>query len=170
MVSSKIWGRAFGTTSGVGASLITGTGTIGSLLAGGTDSSSLVVHVNTTAAGSVNGAIAINYTTNGTVNGVSNGLGSAAAGSSSFGVVGTIGANVVDTANPVINNSQPINLGNVRINTTSPTALVSVTNQASGNQQAALNASIAGNAPVTASGSFNLLRRGAPTTPACKSA
>ncbi len=153
-------GASFGTTSGVGASLITGTGTIGSLLAGGTDSSSMVVHVNTTAAGSVNGAIAINYTTNGTVNGVSNGLGSAAAGSSSFGVVGTIGANVVDTANPVINNSQPINLGNVRINTTSPTALVSVTNQASGNQQAALNASIAGNAPVTASGSFNLLAPG----------
>ncbi len=120
----------------------------------------MVVHVNTTAAGNVNGAIAINYTTNGTVNGVSNGLGSAAAGSSSFGVVGTIGANVVDTANPVINNSQPINLGNVRINTTSPTALVSVTNQASGNQQAALNASIAGNAPVTASGSFNLLAPG----------
>ncbi|MDR3659743.1 MAG: choice-of-anchor D domain-containing protein, partial [Mycobacterium sp.] len=62
-------------------------------------------------------------------------------------------------ASPVINNS-PISLGNVRVGSTSPTAYVSVTNQATTSPQAALNASISGNGLITASGSFNLLAPG----------
>jgi hypothetical protein len=75
-------------------------------------------------------------------------------------VQGLIQANVINTASPVINNS-PINLGNVRIGSASPTASVSVTNQATMAPQAALNATISGNAPVIASGAFNLLAPGA---------
>ena len=49
----------------------------------------------------------------------------------------------------------------MRVGAASPTAFVSVTNQATTPPQAALNASISGNAPITASGSFNLLDPGA---------
>ena len=58
-------GATFGASSGTGANRISGTGSIGSLLAGATNNSSMVVHVDTGSAGSVNGAITINYTTNG---------------------------------------------------------------------------------------------------------
>jgi hypothetical protein len=152
-------GATFGASTGTGASRISGTGSITGLLAGFTNSTGMTVTVNTATAGSVNGAIAVNYTTAGAVNGVSNGLGTASAGSSSFGVLGTINANVVNTAAPVINNT-PINLGNLRQGSVAPTALVSVTNQLTTAPQAALNASMTGNGNVTGSGSFNLLAPG----------
>lgn len=87
-------------------------------------------------------------------------------GFADYGVVGTIQANVVDQARPVINGvpnpgSVTVDLGNVRMNTAASQNL-SVLNQATGNPQAALNGSIASNgAPVLASGSFNLLAPGA---------
>jgi len=151
----------FGAATGVGSSLITGTGSISGLLAGATNASGMVVGVNTAAAGTVNGSIPVNFFTAGAVNGSSNGLGESAVGSANFGVVGIIEAiaQVVDRAQPVINNPV-INLGSVRINTASPTQFVSVTNQATGNAQAALNASIGAAAPITASGAFNLLAPG----------
>ncbi|HYP68750.1 MAG TPA: choice-of-anchor D domain-containing protein, partial [Thiobacillaceae bacterium] len=154
---------SFGNSTGTGAGAISGTGSISGLVAGGTNSNTMVVNVNTSGAGTINGAIAVNYFTAGAVSGVSNGLSVASVGSESFGVSGVIQAvgQIVDQAQPVINTAQPINLGNVRIGAASPTAFVSVTNQATGNQQAALNASISGNAPITASGSFNLLAPGA---------
>ena len=52
----------------------------------------MTVNVNTTGAGTVNGAIAVNYFSAGAVNGVSNGLGELGVGSSSFGVAGIIQA------------------------------------------------------------------------------
>ena len=151
---------SFGASSGTGAARITGSGSVNGLAAGST-SNGLTVGVNTSSAGTVNGSIAVNFFSAGAVGGVSNGLGVLSVGSSGYGVTGTIQgtANVVDQASPVINNS-PIALGNVRIGSASPSATVSVTNQATGNQQAALNASISGNAPITASGSFNLLNPG----------
>jgi hypothetical protein len=154
---------SFGATSGTGAGQIIGTGSISGLTAGSTNTSSMVVSVNTSIAGTINGAIAVNYVSAGAVGGVSNGLGTLAVGSDSFSVTGVIqtGGQVVDAANTVINTAQPIQLGNVRVGATSPTATVSVTNQATGNPQAALNASITGNAPVTATGSFTLLAPGA---------
>ena len=118
---------SFGMTSGTGANLINGSGSIAGLLAGSTNSNGMTVTVNTSAAGSVNGAIAVNFVSAGAVNGVSNGLGTLAVGAVDYGVQGLIQANVVNTANPVINNS-PIDLGNVRIGAASPTAFVSVTN------------------------------------------
>ena len=155
---------SFGSTSGTGAGLISGAGTLSGILAGANSNAgngSMLVSVNTTAAGTVAGNIAVNYQTAGAVAGASNGLGTASAGSEAYGVNGTIQAiaNVINQASPQINNS-PINLGNVRVNAASPTGLVSVTNVASVAPQAALNASIVGNAPITASGSFNLLNPG----------
>jgi hypothetical protein len=151
---------SFGATSGTGASLISGTGSISGLLAGATNTTGMTVSVNTSAAGTVNGAIAVNFQSAGAVAGVSNGLGTLDVGSVNYGVQGLIQATVINTANPVIDNS-PINLGNVRIGAASPTAFVSVTNQAGTPPQAALNATITGNAPITASGAFNLLNPGA---------
>ena len=152
---------SFGATNGTGANRISGSGSVDGLAAGAT-SNGLTVSVNTSSAGTVNGGIAVNFFSAGTVNGISNGLGVLGVGSANYGVSGTIQgtANVVDQANPVINNS-PLALGNVRIGSASPMGTVSVTNQATGNQQAALDASISGNAPITASGSFNLLAPGA---------
>ncbi|MBK1621632.1 hypothetical protein CKO42_25205 [Lamprobacter modestohalophilus] len=156
----------FGVASGTGSNLISGSGSISGLVAGSTDISSMVVNVNTASAGTVNGAIAVDYFSAGAVNGVSNGLGILGVGSQDFGVTGTIQTTgtVVDQAAPVINTDQPILLGNVREGAVSPTAFVSVTNQASGNQQAALDATITGNAPITASGSFDDLGPGATDT------
>jgi hypothetical protein len=158
----------FGSTSGTGSTLISGTGSINGLAAGQTNNSNMVVSVNTSAAGSINGAIGINYITAGTVNGLSNGLGTASVGTDSFGVIGTIqtGGQIVDQARPVTNgvsspNTVTVNLGNVRVNGTASQTL-SVLNQATGNPQAALNASITSNgAPITANGSFTLLAPGA---------
>lgn len=152
---------AAGTTSGAGGNLISASGSINGLLAGATDNSSITVNVNTSAAASINGAIEFNYESAGAVNGVSNGLGTLAVGSDSFGVIGTIQAvgQVVDQAAPVINNG-PFNLGNLRMGSMSPTAFVDVTNMATGNDQAALDASIAGNGLVTAAGSFQDLAPG----------
>ena len=161
----------FGSTSGTGAGLISGSGQLAGITAGNTSTAAngtMTVTVNTGAAASVNGAIGVNYFSAGAVGGVSNGLGELAVGSQNFGVQGQINtvANVIDQARPVANGVANlgvvnVDLGAVRVGGTLGST-VSVLNQASGNQQAALNASIAGNgAPVTASGSFNLLAPGA---------
>jgi hypothetical protein len=153
---------SFGASSGTGAGLISGSGAVNGLTAANTNNGSMIVNVNTGAAGAVNGSIAVNYFSTGTVAGVSNGLGTLAVGSQGYGVQGTIQMNgqVVDQASPHIN-SPNIDLGNVRQGAASPTGLVSITNVATGNQQAALNASISASIPVTAGGSFNLLAPGA---------
>jgi hypothetical protein len=155
----------FGASSGTGASLVTDSGSFANLVAGATDSGSLRVDVNTATAGVVNGAIAVNYFSAGAVNGTSNGLGELAVGSSPFGVTGTIQtvANVINQASPQVNTTV-VNLGNVRIGTASPTQTISVGNVATVAPQAALNATISGSAPITASGSFNLLAPGATNT------
>ena len=160
---------SFGSASGTGASLISGTGSLNGILAGTNSTGgngAMTVAVNTLAAGIVNGAIAVNYATAGAVNGVGNGLGTAAVGSENYGVAGTIQAvaNVINQASPLVNNPV-INFGAMRVGAASPTANVSVTNQATTPPQAALNASISSNgAPVTASGSFNLLAPGSTST------
>jgi PEP-CTERM motif len=157
---------SFGASNGTGASLISGSGGLSGIVAGSNSSAAngvMTVSVNTSAAGVVNGGIAVNYATAGAVGGVSNGLGTASVGSQNYGVAGTIQAtaNVVNQASPLLN-TPSINLGAVRVGATSPTALVSLTNQGTASPQAALNASIASNgAPVTAGGSVNLLAPGA---------
>ena len=125
----------------------------------------MTVSIDTAAAVTVNGSIRVNYASAGAVNGVSNGLGTLGVGGEYYAASGTIHANVVDTAKPVINGvanpgSVTVNLGNLRIGTAANQTLT-VLNQATGSQQAALNASIASDgAPITASGSFNQLLPG----------
>ena len=152
----------FGASSGLGASLISGSGSFSNLVAGATNTSALRVDVNTAAAGAVNGVIAVNYFSAGAVNGVSNGLGELAVGSSPFGVTGSIQAvgNVINQASPQVNNAV-VSLGNVRVGAASPTQAISVGNVATVAPQAALNATIGAAAPITASGSFSLLAPGA---------
>ena len=67
----------------------------------------MTVNVNTAAAGTVNGAIAVNFFSAGAVGGVSNGLGEVGVGQASYGVSGTIKTvvNVINQASPLINNS-----------------------------------------------------------------
>ncbi len=120
---------------------------------------SMTVSVNTAAAGAINSSIGVNFVSGGAVNGVSNGLGTLGVGSENYGVLGTIQANVINTASPVIN-TPTIALGNVRVGDSVATQNVSVTNQATAAPQAALNASISTTAPLTASGSFDLLAPG----------
>ncbi|HEY0776769.1 MAG TPA: choice-of-anchor D domain-containing protein [Gemmatirosa sp.] len=159
----------FGQASGTGAGRISGTGSIAGLTAGSTNTSSMVVTVNTASAGTVNGAIGITYASAGAVNGVSNGLGVLALPGTSYGVVGTIHGQgtVVDQAHPVIN-TPSVNLGAARVGGAALAGTVSISNQATGNQQAALDATIASTAPVTSSGSITLLAPGATNTSALK--
>ena len=157
---------AFGASNGTGASLIMGAGSLNGILAGTNSTAAngaMTVSVNTAAAGTVNGSITVDYTTAGKVNGVSDGLGTASVGSENYGVAGTINAiaTVVNAASPVVN-TPTIALGAHRVGDAAPTAFVSITNQATTAPQAALDATIASNgAPVTASGSVNLLAPGA---------
>lgn len=135
-----------------------------SLLAGGaSNNGNMTVGLDTSTAGAKSGSVDVNYQSEGTG---TSGLAASAAGSQTVNLTGT----VVDQAVSVINTAQPIVLGNVREGAISPTASVSVTNQATGNLQAALNAEITGNAPITASGSFNLLDPGGTAPAACRSA
>ena len=86
---------SFGASSGVGAGLISGSGSLNGILAltnSTAANGAMTVSVNTSAAGVVGGAIAVNYVTAGAVNGVSNGLGTAGVGSDGYGVIGTIQA------------------------------------------------------------------------------
>jgi hypothetical protein len=159
----------FGAASGLGAALISGAGQITGLGAGATSTGVMTVNVNTAVPGVVNGSIPIDFFSAGTVGGAPiAGLAEIGVGSAPFGVQGTIEAvgNVIDQARPVTNgvaspNAVNVNLGNLRIGNAASQSL-SVLNQATGNQQAALNATIASNgAPITAAGSFALLAPGA---------
>jgi hypothetical protein len=157
---------AFGASNGTGASLISGSGSLNGIRAGTNSSAAngaMTVTVNTASAGTINGGIAVDYTTAGAVNGVSNGLGTASVGSQNYGVAGTIQAvgQVVNAASPVVD-TPAVSLAARRVNDAAATGFVSVTNQATTAPQAALDATITSNGlPATASGSFSLLAPGA---------
>ncbi len=154
---------AFGGTSGTGAGQISGAGSIAGLAAGATNAGAMTVSVNTATAGTINGAIAVNYFSTGRVGGTQiAGLSEIPVGSQNFGVNGVIQAtgNVIQSAQPLIN-TPVVNLGNVRVGDTSPSAAVSISNVDSGAaQQAVLNATIVGNPPIGATGAFSGLARG----------
>ena len=149
-----------------GNSQITGTGSLNGILAGTNSTGAngtMTVTVLGSTAGALNSGIAVNYFSAGAVNGVGNGLGMLGVGSEQFNVNGTIQAvgNVINQASPQIN-TPTVTLAARRVGDAAATANVSISNVATVAPQAALNASIATNgAPVTASGSFNLLTPGA---------
>ncbi|MBK8890001.1 MAG: choice-of-anchor D domain-containing protein [Dechloromonas sp.] len=136
---------------------ITNNGGSISQLAAGATNSSMVVGLNTAAAGTVNGSIAVNFASDGAG---TSGLGISALATQNVGVSGNITTqgNVYRLASASPATPNPVNFGNVRINTATDQALTIGNTAANDGFSEKLNASISSNgAPVTASGSFNLL-------------
>ena len=136
---------------------ITFGGSIGLLGAGLSDSSSMVVGLNTAAAGSVNGAVTVHFASDGTG---TSGLGITALPSQSVGITGVIQAvgNVFRLASPSPVAPNPVDFGNVRMGSVASQVLALSNTAANDGFSEKLNASIASSSPgVTASGSFTLL-------------
>ena len=132
-------------------------GGINLLAAGSTDNGSMVVGLNTSAAGSVNGTQVINFASDGVG---TSGLGITALASQTIGVSGdiTTSGSVFRLAGASPATPNPVDFGNVRVGTLAGQALSISNTAASDGFSEKLNASISSNgAPVTASGSFNLL-------------
>jgi|JI10StandDraft_1071094.scaffolds.fasta_scaffold01355_3 hypothetical protein len=136
---------------------ITTSGSISQLAAQATNSSSMLVGLNTTAAGNVNGTQVINFASDGAG---TSGLGITALASQTIGVSGdiTTSGSVFRLASASPATPNPVNFGALRIGSTAEQTL-SITNTAANDGfSEKLNASISSNgAPVTASGAFNLL-------------
>ncbi|MGE0809527.1 MAG: beta strand repeat-containing protein, partial [Immundisolibacter sp.] len=151
---SESLNASFGASSD---SRILTSGSISQLAAGATNASSMVVGLDTSAAGSVAGTQVIHFASDGTG---TSGLGVTNLASQTIGVTGDITTSGsvfrLASASPAAPN--PVNFGNLRIGTVADQAL-SITNTAIDDGfSESLNASITSNgAPVTASGSFNLL-------------
>ena len=151
---SESLNASFGASSD---SRILTSGSISQLAAGATNASGMIVGLDTSAAGSVAGTQVIHFASDGTG---TSGLGVTNLASQTIGVTGDITTSGsvfrLASASPAAPN--PVNFGNLRIGTVADQAL-SITNTAIDDGfSEKLNASIASNgAPVTASGSFNLL-------------
>jgi len=135
---------------------ITTSGSIAQLAAGATNASSMVLGVNTAAAGAVNGMATVNFASDGTG---TSGLGITVLPSQSVTVTATIEGGVYRLASPVIQTAQPVNFGNVRIGTAVTPRALSILNSAPNDGYSErLNASANGTTGgVTAGGSFTLL-------------
>ena len=92
-----------------GAALLSGAGVSG-LVAGNSQGSALTARVDTGSAGAKSGTVTINYQTAGAVNGVSNGLGTASAGSQTVNVSGNV---YQAAAGQLV--SAPLNFGTVQV-------------------------------------------------------
>ena len=144
---------SFGSTSD---GRILTSGSISRLGAGVTDTTSMVIGVDTAAAGVVNGTATVNFASDGTG---TSGLGITALSSQGVSVSASIQGDVYRYANPVIQTAQPVNLGNIRVGGSFGTQALSIKNDvlADGFSER-LNASADGTTGgATASGSFNLL-------------
>ncbi len=114
-------------------------GTISLLAAGATDSTSMVIGVNTSSAGTINGKQTVNFVSDGTG---TSGLANTALPSQSVGVTASISGSVFNlaSASPVTPN--PVNFGNVRIGTTTDQALTIQNTAANNGFSEKLDASI----------------------------
>ena len=137
---------------------ITFAGGIAGLGAGATNASSMTFGLNTAAAGNVNGAVVVNFASNGAG---TSGLGTTALPSQSVGVTGAIEAIIgnvfrLASASPAAPN--PVDFGNVRIGSVATQAVTIGNTAPNDGFSEKLNASIGGaTAGVTAAGSFSLL-------------
>ena len=132
-------------------------GAVNGLGAGSSNTSSMTVGLNTAAAGGVNGAVIVNFASDGTG---TSGLGLTTLPSQSVGVSGTIEATGsvfrLASASPATPN--PVNFGNVRVGAAATQALTIGNAAANDGFSEKLNALIgAATAGITAAGSFNLL-------------
>ena len=92
-----------------GAALLSGAGVSG-LLAGNSQAGALTARVDTSTAGAKSGTVTINYQTAGAVGGISNGLGTASAGSQTVNVSGNV---YQAAAGQLV--SAPLNFGTVQV-------------------------------------------------------
>jgi hypothetical protein len=158
-IYSEALNASFGAASD--ARITNNSGTVGQLIAGGIDGSSMVVGVNTAVAGVVSGTQTINFASDGAG---TSGLGITALASQDLTVTASIDANVYRLANPDINNTQPVAFGNVRQGAVVAEQAVSITNDVPDDGfSEALNAQAAGNTGgvLNNGGSFALLGPGA---------
>ncbi|MBN1380772.1 MAG: choice-of-anchor D domain-containing protein [Deltaproteobacteria bacterium] len=138
---------------GVSDARILTTGSISLLGAGSTDNASMIVGIDTSAVGYVNGTATVNLQSDGTG---TSGLGIVDLASQDVGVTADIVTGmVVRYANPLINTLQPVDMGNVRIGTTAETAL-SITNNVpnDGWSEYLIGAAGTTTGGITSSGSF----------------
>lgn len=147
-----------------GAALLSGAGVSG-LVAGNSQASALAARVDTSSAGAKSGTVTINYQTAGAVNGVSNGLGTASAGSQTVNVSGNV---YQAAAGQLV--SAPLNFGTVQVGQVVTQNLV-VRNTATGAAGFVedLNASFGsssgtGAGLISGSGSLNGVRAGNSST------
>ena len=134
---------------------ITFAGAVNGLGAGSSNTSGMTVGLNTAAAGGVNGAVVVNFASDGAG---TSGLGVTALPSQSVGVTGTIEATGsvfrLASASPAAPN--PVSFGNVRVGSVAQQALTIANTAANDGFSERLNASIGGaTAGVTAAGSFS---------------
>jgi hypothetical protein len=139
---------------GVSDARITTSGSIGLLGAGATNSTSMVVGLNTSNAGNVAGTATVVLTSDGTG---TSGLGTTGLPSQSVSVIGSIG-NVFRLAQPSAHSPEPVNFGNVRVGTATNQNLTISNTAANDGFSEKLDASMGGaTAGITAGGSFTLL-------------
>ncbi|MBL8332652.1 MAG: choice-of-anchor D domain-containing protein, partial [Rubrivivax sp.] len=149
---------SFGGTSD--ARITTNSGSVSLLAAGASNSTAMSVGVDTSAAGSINGSVTLNFASDGSG---TSGLGLTSLASQNVGVTANITeVNVFRLANALINTAQPVNLGNVRVGSGATQALSITNNVPNDGFSERLNASAGtSSAGITATGSFNLLGAGA---------
>ena len=136
---------------------ITFAGAVNGLAPGASNTSSMVVGLNTAAAGSVNGAVLVHFASDGAG---TSGLGITSLPSQSVGVTGVIEAvgGVFRLASAGAAAPNPVDFGNVRVGSVATQALTIANTAANDGFSEKLNASIGGaTAGVTAAGSFSLL-------------
>ena len=152
---SESLNASFGTASD--ARILQNLGSVSQLAAGDTDNSAMVVSINTSAAGSVNGTQTLNFASDGT--GTSD-LGITGLPSQDLNVTASITAGVFRLANPLVNNAQPLAFGNFREGDAVTSQTLSITNAVPNDGfSESLNGSVGGTSGgvTTNSGSFNLL-------------
>ena len=136
---------------------ITLAGAVSGLAPASSNTSSMVVGLNTAAAGSVNGAVIVNFASDGAG---TSGLGITALPGQSVGITGVIEAvgSVFRLASASAAAPNPVDFGNVRIGSAATRPLTVANTAANDGFSEKLNASIGGaTAGVTATGAFNLL-------------
>jgi hypothetical protein len=158
-IYSEALNASFGASSD--ARITNNGGSIALLAAGGSDTTSMTVGVDTSAAGTVAGTQTINFESDGTG---TSGLGITALDSQDLSVTAVIAGGVYRLANPDINNAQPVAFGNVRQGAAVAEQAISITNDVPDDGfSEALNAQAAGTTGgvVNNGGSFALLGPGA---------
>jgi hypothetical protein len=128
-------------------------GSITNLAAGASDTTSMLATLSTATAGSVNGNITIHQASNGTISGLAN----TSLPDQAPAVTGTVSATITHLAVPQINNTQPLDFGNVRIGSAVPTQGLSVTNAApdDGFSEGLIGAANGASSPrITSAGGF----------------